>query len=505
MNRGLLALACGMVALASGACESHDPARPSTTCVVTIPSAQASRIVGPEESTLSLDVTTPAGCAWSAVVSGGFLAITAGTNGTGPGAVTAKASANAGIERVGTITIGAAVARVTQSAAPPPGCAFDVTPPTNTVGPAGGSVAFNVTVTQGANCTWTATSGDTFASVVNGSSGTGNGTVNVNVDANAGAARTATLMIAGKSLAISQDALPAVSCNYSVSPQFMTVGSAGGPLTITVTTGATCSWQPAVIFNLADHFLTVLDPADRKGSGTFRVQAGANQGTSRVNYVHVVGPPSPMPIAIVQDELPGACQIVISPLSFNLSSAEQTITLTMDLVVGTRTLCLFSVGDRGWPNDTFLPVISSRSVDMHETGPSTLQILVPENRGGLRTTTLGVSWGFKLVGNEVFFHHFQGIPVLQNQPTPSCPFTASPAGGAVTSAGGSVTFTLMRQSGTCTPSASTQDSYVTLSPLTQTGPNEWQLTATLAPNPGGFRIAHVIAGGVDLIINQTAR
>lgn len=382
-----------------------------SSCLVTIAAADQQQSIGAGAGSVTVGVQAAANCEWSAEAKGGFLTITSGASGRGSGTVEAAVSANVGVARVGAVLVASATATITQQAAPVPSCAFTVTPATADVSASGGQVSVAVTVTQGTNCEWTAVSTDSFVSILSGSSGTGNGTVNLSVAANAGGVRTSTPMIAGRTVIIQQAAPPPVACNYTVTPSTTTVGHAGGILTFNVTTGPTCPWQPIRLFN-GQNFLSIIDTAARTGSGSYRIQAPANPGTSRLGYIHIDPSRSDVYGRVVQDELPGACQVNVSPQSFNVPAAGGTIVLTADLIVGTRDLCPIFVGDQSWPN-TFLPVIGSDKWVQSQTGPTTLTLQVPANPGPARSTVLIVDWGWIAVGNEVYFHHAVYVNVSQ--------------------------------------------------------------------------------------------
>ena len=66
-----------------------------------------------------MDVTTQAGCAWTAVSQAPWITITAGASGTGNGRVGLTITANTGLARTGTVTIGSQTFTVTQMLFPP--------------------------------------------------------------------------------------------------------------------------------------------------------------------------------------------------------------------------------------------------------------------------------------------------------------------------------------------------------------------------------------------------
>src|SRR6185503_6754601 len=99
--------------------------------------------------------------------------------------------------------------------------------PTSQSVPAAGGSGISVTVSAGATCPWTATSGATWITINAGATGTGNGTVVFSVAPNTGAARTGTLTIGGRAFTVSQagtsspppPAPPPAACSYSISPR----------------------------------------------------------------------------------------------------------------------------------------------------------------------------------------------------------------------------------------------------------------------------------------------
>ena len=141
-----------------------------------------------------------ADCAWTAASDDPFLTVSSGTSGSGTGTVTIVASANTGVPRQGTVTIGGQTFTATQDQ----DCTSTIAPGGQSFGAAGGTGSVNVTLPAG--CSWTATSNDAFVTISAGQSGSGPGTVAYTVAANSGSARTGTLTITGKAFSVSQDA-----------------------------------------------------------------------------------------------------------------------------------------------------------------------------------------------------------------------------------------------------------------------------------------------------------
>jgi hypothetical protein len=84
---------------------------------------------------LAVDVTTTAGCAWTASSDASWLTITSGQSGNANGTVGLLAAANSGTQRVAHASIAGLNYTVTQDAAPPPPTPTPPPPPTPTPPP----------------------------------------------------------------------------------------------------------------------------------------------------------------------------------------------------------------------------------------------------------------------------------------------------------------------------------------------------------------------------------
>ena len=88
--------------------------------------------------------------------------------------------------------------------APTPTCTYALSSTSLSVAGTGGTASLSVTA--GTGCAWTASSSAAFVTITSGTSQSGNGSVNVTVSENTGDARSATLTVAGQSVAVSQAA-----------------------------------------------------------------------------------------------------------------------------------------------------------------------------------------------------------------------------------------------------------------------------------------------------------
>ncbi|MGO9554651.1 MAG: BACON domain-containing protein [Syntrophobacteraceae bacterium] len=226
------------------------------------------------------NVTSPAGCPWTAASNASWIIIVSGGSGSGNGTVTYSVAANpTGASRVGTLTIAGKTLTVTQAGAP---CTYSLSSTSANPSYTGGSATVNVTSLTG--CAWTAVSTASWISVVSGASGSGNGTVTYSVAANtAGTSRVGTLTIAGKTFTVTQGAAP---CSYSLSATSASPTYTGGSATVGVISISGCSWT--AVSNAS--WISVVSGASGSGSGTVTYSVAVNTaGASRTGTLTIAG------------------------------------------------------------------------------------------------------------------------------------------------------------------------------------------------------------------------
>ena len=153
-----------------------------------------------------------------------------------------------------------------------PTCSYGVSPTSGTVPAGGGTVTLAIAASP-STCAWAATS-DSLWATLSAPSGVGVGAVTVTVAANTGTGRTATLLVAGTTVTITQ---AAVACGYTLSTALLAVGATGGESLVTLTpTLPTCTWT---VTNPAA-WLTVT-PMSGTGTSDLRVTVSANTGAVR--------------------------------------------------------------------------------------------------------------------------------------------------------------------------------------------------------------------------------
>ncbi|MGH9140226.1 MAG: BACON domain-containing protein, partial [Vicinamibacterales bacterium] len=385
----------------------------SLRVTVTQDAAPCRYSVGPTNTTVSPDggdvtitVDTLTGCGWSAVSAVSWISVPGNAAGSGSGTVTLHVARNtAATARAGTLTVGPQTVTIQQAAAsttsdpspaptpapgPPPAPAPDPTPspapapsPTPTpcaygISPTGDSVGADgstgtIQVTANAGCAWTAAETSSWLTIASGTSGTGNGSINYRIAANTGAARTATIVVAGKTFTIAQAAAPPPACTFSISPSSQNVADTGGSGSIAVTASAgNCAWTATT----SAVWITITTGAAGTGNGAVAFTAAANTGTaSRTATIAAAG----RTFTITQAAPLPPCTITIAPAAQNVADAGGPASVTVTASQGT---CAWTAT----ANVAWLTVTSGAS----GTGSGTVAFSVAANTGAARTGTLTI-------------------------------------------------------------------------------------------------------------------
>ena len=210
---------------------------------------------------LQVDVTTQAGCAWSAASNASWVTISSGAQGTGSGRVQLSAAENTGSARSGTVVIANQTVTVNQQGRPP--CAYTIDPGSYNPSSTGGTVSVKVTTTTA--CEWAVTGNPAWLSA-NPAGGTGNGATTITVQSNGGAARSVTLKIAGRDFSVQQAHAP---CTYTTGPTTRRVPSRRSTRELGVNTQPHC---PVAATESASWIEIVSAPAFGSGEVVIRMQ-----------------------------------------------------------------------------------------------------------------------------------------------------------------------------------------------------------------------------------------
>jgi uncharacterized protein (TIGR03437 family) len=156
---------------------------------------------------LTVSIQTTASCSWTVSGLPGWITVSGASSGVGSAAVTLVVSPNSGAARSATISIVGVSVTVTQSAGATAPCAYSVSPTTSQAPASGGSLT--VSIQTGASCPWAVSGLPGWITVSGASSGAGAGSVSLVVAPNSGSALSATILIAGLSVTITQPAAAA--------------------------------------------------------------------------------------------------------------------------------------------------------------------------------------------------------------------------------------------------------------------------------------------------------
>jgi hypothetical protein len=270
----------------------------------------------------TVQITAPAGCAWTASSSTGWAQLGA-TSGTGSTQLPYQVLSNTDTaSRMAIVTIAGQTLTITQNGTSS-SCSYDVTPATRNFVAAGGNAT--VHVASGTGCAWTAVSNMPWITIPSqDASGSGTADVAYAVSSNTTTTtRSGTITIGGKVHTVTQDAA-AATCTYDVTPPTRNFVAAGGSAMVHVTTGNSCAWT--AVSNMP--WITI-PPQGASGSGTADITytvASNSTTTTRSGTVTVGGAVH----TVTQDATATACTYVLSPTerSFQPAGGNGTVTVT---------------------------------------------------------------------------------------------------------------------------------------------------------------------------------
>jgi Viral BACON domain/Putative binding domain, N-terminal len=426
----------------------------SASCSTTI---SPSSVTAPDTATNgTVNVTSGAGCAWTAASNAAWMTIDSGATGTGPGAVAYTIAENtATTGRTGSMTIGGQTFTVTQSGR---SCLATFNPSSTSVAATGGSLT--VDVTTGAGCNWTASTSQPWISITSGGTGTGAGTIGFDVQANTGVfVRAGTISVGTRIFQISQ----AGACAYSMSPVSVSTGAAATTSSVFVFTAIGCSWTAAS----NDPWLSVTSSPSASGSGTVTLSTTTNNtGTTRTGTATIAGQTFTM--------TQSACTYGFSPTAVSPSASGTT----SNVFISTAATCDWSASS----NVSWITMPDGNT----GAGASWLTYTVAPNPDTTpRTGAITIA----------------GQALTVNQAATACTFSVSPTVVDVAKAGGTATVTVDAAAG-CSWTVQNSLNWVTVTPAQGTG--NGSVTLQIAANPLAFpRSAQINVAGELVIINQT--
>jgi hypothetical protein len=341
-------------------------------------------------------------------------------------------------------------------------CQYTVTPSSVQASAAGGRTTATVTGMPG--CNWTTTSNVTWIVIESGATGSGSGSATFLVQANSGAARSGVVTVAGKSIAVQQDA---ASCTYAISPSSASVTSAAGSGSFALTSNfSSCPWS----ITSSAAWLTVSSAMSGSGSATISYSVAANSGGARSATLTVGG----QTFTVSQSAAPCAYSIAPSSASAPSTASSGSFNLTANV-----SSCPWSVtSSAAWL--TVTPPTSGN-------GSATIAYNVAANSGEIRSATLTVA----------------GQTFTVTQSAAPCTYALSPVSRSVTAAATSGTVSLTANLASCSWSIGSSASWLTVSSA-MSGSGSATISYNVAANSGEIRTATLTVGGQTFTVTQDA-
>jgi hypothetical protein len=308
--------------------------------------------------TAAVNVTTDAGCGWTAASNASWITIASGASGNGNGTVTANVAATSGPARSGTLTVAGRTITINQGQ----GCTFTLSPTSASAAASGGSDKFMVRTASG--CGWTATSNVNWLTVTEGKSDTGNGNVEYAVAANSGPSRTGTITAGGQTFTVTQSG----GCSFSIAPPSQNVGSGGGTTSVGVTAAAGCAWTAVS----HDNWISISSGNSGSGNGTVQLAVAANSGPQRTGTVTIAG----QTFTVIEA---GGCSYSLTPPSQQIASGGGPGSFTVN---AGATCAWTATSTAGW-----ITITSGGS----GSGNGTVQFNAAANTGGARSGQITVA------------------------------------------------------------------------------------------------------------------
>jgi hypothetical protein len=455
-------------------------------CRFTVAPANAAVPAGGGSVTVNVDTLN--GCAWSAISDSPWLTMASTASGTTSGVFTLRAAANPGTERVGTIRVAGQSVVVTEAGTvvpeppvpgqptppptptpapppPPPSCAFTLASTSSRV--VFGASTGNVAVSAAAGCAWAATSNVSWITVTSGASGVGNGAVAFSIGANPGSERTGTLTIGGQTFTITQAALP---CTFTVTASTQNFGSSGGNATLRVDAAhASCAWTAS-----SNVPWITLNTTSGSGDTTVAFTVAANSGADRSGTLTVGG----RTLTITQSATPPPpCTFTIAPPNASLGADAGNATVT---VTASAASCNWSAAT----NTPWLTIASGSS----GTGNGTVTVAAAANPDPVARS------GTVTIAGQTF-------TLNQAAATPICNFSIAPSSANV---GPDAATTTINVTANCSWTATSNAPWLTIASGVSgagSGSVVVSIAANTDPAPRG---GTVTIAGQTFTVNQAA-
>lgn len=391
-------------------------------------------------------------CGWTAATDVPWIAIVAGREGTGNGAVVFRVDAATGPQRTGTIAVAGQSVLVEQGT----GCTVSINPSTVSVGPQGGDGS--IQVASAAGCEWTVSANASWIRVLSGARGSGAGRVEFTVAANPGTERTGSVIVAGRTVTVSQQD----GCTFALDRDEQSFGAGGGSGAAVVTAAPGCAWSATS----GAAWITIAGASSGSGSGQVPFAVAANSGPAREAVVTIRG----ARLTIAQAS---GCTYTIAPSGQDVPATGGAGAFS----IGTAAGC-------PWRATTVAEWMTLS--DSSGTGPQQIRFDAARNSGPPRSATISVA-GYT-------FTVSQGSP---------CTYLFAPANHVFDANGGAGNI-LVIVSGPCTWTAASTVDWIRMTGATS-GTGNGLVQFTTAPNPGPARTGNLVIAGQNYLVTQRAR
>jgi hypothetical protein len=413
---------------------------------------------------------SPAGAAFAA--SGGQGTVTISTNsvctwntsdvpawvtgvpasGIGPQTIAFTADPNPGPERSVAIIIAGQSFAVTQAG----GCSISLAPGSHNASAGGG--ASSLTVNTAAGCGWTSSGVPPWITGVPGN-GSGPQTINFTVAANPGGARSANMVVGGRTFAVNQPS----GCSISLAPGSHNASASGGASSFAVNTAADCVWTSSGV----PAWITGVPPSGT-GPRTINFTVAVNDGATRSANIVIGGRTFTVTQAAV------ACNYSLNPTGHNASAAGGSSSVEVTTPAG----CSWtSSGVPAWIT----------GVPSSGTGPTTINFTVSDNSGATRSANI-------IIGGQTF---------TVTQAAVACSYSLNPTSQSVPAAGGASSFDVNTTAG-CDWSSSGVPAWITGVPANGTGTQTVNFTVAANPDSSPRSTNFTIAGQTFTVTQAAA-
>ena len=422
----------------------------SQSCTYSV--APTSYSPAPGGGSTIVNVSTAAGCPWTAASNVPWATVVQGATGTGPGAAQVVVDGTSGPTRTGSVLVAGQLVTITQGA----GCSFSADPLSHSFGAQGGTGT--ATITAAAGCAWTAASDSPWITLMGSTSGTGGGGISFAVSPVSGPSRSGTITVAGIQVTVSQSA----GCTFTLGSAGQQLEAAGGDVSVSVTAAAGCAWTAAS--NVS--WITVASGGSGTGDGTVKLTV-APTSAARSGTVTIAG----QTFTVNQQGSGSSCTFSIDPKSANVPASGGTGSVQLATSAG----CAWTATS----NASWLTITSGGS----GSGPGNVGFSAAAMTGGPRSGTL-------TVGGQTF---------TVNQGN-GCAFSISPTSTNIAASGGNSSFEVTAGAG-CAWTATSSDAWLTItSGGTGSGGGTVQFAA--ASTNGGPRSATITVADQTFTVNQ---